>query len=85
MGQRWPIVCLHLEPVMIFAVPIILHFLIEETQHLMGKCLPTQLIAHVMRREKMYISSSRSTIKRDPSETEDILSYLRLRYPTYRV
>ena len=30
MGQRWPIVCLHLEPVMIFAVPIILHFLIEE-------------------------------------------------------
>ena len=54
MGQRWPIVCLHLEPVMIFAVPIILHFLIEETQHLMGKCLPTLLIAHVMRREKMY-------------------------------
>ena len=54
MGQRWPIVCLHLEAVMIFAVPIILHFLIEETQHLMGKCLPTLLIAHVMRREKMY-------------------------------
>ena len=54
MGQRWPIVCLNLEPVMIFAVPIILHFLIEETQHLMGKCLPTLRIAHIMRREKMY-------------------------------
>ena len=54
MGKRLPIVYLHLEPVMIFAVPIILHFLIEETQHLMGKCLPTLLIAHVMRREKMY-------------------------------
>ena len=54
MGKRLPIVYLHLEPVMIFSVPIILHFLIEETQHLMGKCLPTLLIAHVMRREKMY-------------------------------
>ena len=54
MGQRWPIVCLHLEPVMIFAVPIILHFFIEETKHLMGKCLPTLRIAHIMRREKMY-------------------------------
>ena len=54
MGKRLPIVYLHLEPVMIFAVPIILHFLTEETQHLMGKCLPTLLIAHVMRREKMY-------------------------------
>ena len=29
MGKRLPIVYLHLEPVMIFAVPIILHFLIE--------------------------------------------------------
>ena len=58
MGLRWPIVCLHLEPVMIFAVPIILHFLIEETQHLMGKCLPTLCIAHIIRREKMYIVKS---------------------------
>ena len=58
MGQRWPIVCLHLEPVMIFAVPIILHFLIEETQHLMRKCLPTLCIAHIIRREKMYIVKS---------------------------
>ena len=38
----------------IFCAYYILHFLIEETQHLMGKCLPTLLIAHVMRREKMY-------------------------------
>ena len=54
MGQRWPIVWLRLQAVMIFAVSIFLHFLIEETQHLMGKCLPTLLIAHLMRREKMY-------------------------------
>ena len=58
MRQHWPIVCLHLEPVMIFAVPIILHFLIEETQHLMRKCLPTLCIAHIIRREKMYIVKS---------------------------
>ena len=58
MGQHWPIVCLHLEPVLIFAVPIILHFLIEETQHLMRKCLPTLCIAHIIRREKMYIVKS---------------------------
>ena len=49
MGQRWPIVCLYLEPVMIF------HFLIEETQQLMRKCLPTLCIAHIIWREKMYI------------------------------
>ena len=31
VGQRFPIICLHLEPVIIFAVPMILNFLVEQT------------------------------------------------------
>ena len=36
MGQHFPIVCLHLEPVFRFAVPMILNFLVVETQDFMG-------------------------------------------------
>ena len=36
MGQRFPIVCLQLEPVFRFAVPMILNFLVVETQDFMG-------------------------------------------------
>ena len=36
MGQRFPIVCLQLEPVFRFAVPMILNFLVEETQDFRG-------------------------------------------------
>ena len=32
VGKRLPSICLHLEPVMIFAVSMFLHFLIEQTQ-----------------------------------------------------
>ena len=53
MGQRWPIVCLHLEPVMIFAVPMILQFVIEETQDFMGKCL-LMICSLFLRRGNMY-------------------------------
>ncbi len=45
VGKCLPSICLHLEPVMIFAVYLILHILIEQTQDWeigeMGKCLLT--------------------------------------------
>ena len=31
VGQRFPIICLLLEPVIIFAVPMILNFLVKQT------------------------------------------------------
>ena len=74
MGQFWSVVYLHFEPVMIFAVPLFLHFLIEETQDLMGKCLPTLRIAHIMKREKMYTIklSSQSLKSQSPkSQSQD--------------
>jgi len=46
-------ICLHLEPVMIFAVPMILQFVIEETQDFMGKCL-LMICSLFLRRGNMY-------------------------------
>ena len=54
VGKCLPSICLHLEPVMIFAVSMFLHFLIEQTQHgEMGKWLLT-VCSLILRRGNMY-------------------------------